>query len=148
MPTSHATADETPPPGPDERPGGDVIVYDGHCNFCRAQMRRLEWWDCQGKLAYLSMHDPEVARRWPDLSQERLQQEMCLIDQQGHRHWGADAFRVLTRRLRRLWWLAPLMHLPGIMLLARSAYGWVSRNRYLIAGRADCESGSCELPNK
>ncbi|HEX4414078.1 MAG TPA: hypothetical protein VH107_10655, partial [Lacipirellulaceae bacterium] len=52
------------PPG--ERPGSDVVIYDGHCRICTAQIRRLPWWDCQRKLSYLSLHDPEVARRWPD----------------------------------------------------------------------------------
>lgn len=140
-----AAEPEIAPPSPTERPEADVVVYDGRCNFCRAQMRRLVWWDCQGRLAYLSMHDPEVARRWPDLPPERLRDEMCLIDQKGRRHWGPYAFRYLTRRLRRLWWLAPVMHLPGVMLIARPIYRWVSRNRYLIAGRADCDSGSCRL---
>lgn len=132
-------------PAPAQRPEADVVIYDGHCNFCRTQVRRLAWWDCQGKLAYLSMHDAQVASRWPDLPADRLEHEMCLIEQDGSRHWGADAFRVLTRKLRRLWWAAPLMHLPGMMHLARPVYGWVARNRYLIAGRADCESGSCKV---
>lgn len=136
---------ETTPPSPADRPEAAVVVYDGACNFCRAQMWRLMWWDCLGKLAYLSMHDPEVRQRWPDLPHDRLKQEMCLIDQAGGRHWGADAFRVLTLKLRRLWWLAPMMNLPGAMFLARPIYRWVSKNRYLIAGRADCESGSCEI---
>src|SRR5690606_2033867 len=100
-------------PSPADRPEADVVLFDGQCNFCRAQIRQLVWWDCQKKLSYLSLHDPEVARRWPDISHDRLMQEMCIIDRQGNRHWGPYAFRYLTRRLRRLWWLAPLMYFPG-----------------------------------
>ena len=93
----------------------------------------------------LGLHSPEVPARWPDLPHDRLMQEMCLVDVRGNRHWGPEAFRHLTRRLRRLWWAAPLMHLPGAMLVARPAYRWVSRNRYLIAGKAECDSDACSL---
>lgn len=143
MPANPATT--APPPSPVERPEADVVIYDGQCNFCRAQIERLQWWDCQGKLSYLSLYDPEVSRRWPDMPPERLLEEMCLVDRDGRRHWGPEAFRYLTRRLRRLWWAMPLMHLPGMMLIAKPVYRWISRNRYLIAGRTDCDSGSCSL---
>lgn len=136
------TADKLPSPG--ERPAADVVIYDGNCRFCTSQVRKLLWWDCQGKLAYLSLHDPEVARRWPDLSHERLMQEMLVIDQRGNRHWGPEAFRYFSRRLRRLWWTAPLLHFPGIMLIGRPLYRWIARNRYRISGMT-CDEGSCSL---
>lgn len=138
-------------PRPAERPDADIVLYDGQCNFCRASVARLVWWDCQGKLAYLSLHDPEVAGRWPDISLDRLHEEMCIVERDASRnagrlHWGAEAVRYLTSRLRRLWWLMPVMYLPGMMLLAKPMYRLVARNRYLIAGRADdCEGGTCSV---
>ena len=106
-------------PSPAERPEADVVVYDGNCGICTAQVSRLPYWDCQAKLAYLSLHDPEVERRWPDVSRDRLMQEMLVVDRHGGRHWGAEAIRYLTRRLRRLWWAAPLAYFPGSMLVWR-----------------------------
>ena len=133
-------------PTPSERPDADVVIYDAQCNFCRAQIRQLAWWDCQKKLSYLSLHDPEVARRWPDLPHGRLMQEMCLIDHEGNRYWGPEAFRYLTRRLRRLWWLAPVMYFPGSMYLWRPLYRLIARNRYRFAGKAvECDEGTCSL---
>ena len=82
-------------PTPAERPDSDVVIYDGHCRICTAQVRKLPWWDCQKKLSYLSLHDPEVARRWPDLSHDRMMQEMVIVDHNGNRHWGAEAIRYL-----------------------------------------------------
>ena len=111
----------------------------------RSQLRKLLWWDCQHKLSYLSLHDPEVARRWPDLSHDRLMQEMVIIDRQGNRHWGAEAIRYLTRRLRRLWWASPFLHFPGSMFVWRPLYRWVARNRYRLSGGATCENGSCAV---
>ena len=82
-------------PTPTERPESDVVIYDGQCRICTAQVRKLPWWDCQGRLSYLSLHDPEVARRWPDLAHERMMQEMVIVDHYGNRHWGPEAIRYL-----------------------------------------------------
>jgi predicted DCC family thiol-disulfide oxidoreductase YuxK len=131
-----------PLPTPAERPNADVVIYDGNCGICTAQVRKLPWWDCQRKLSYLSLHDPEVARRWPDLPHDRLMQEMVIVDRHGHRHWGAAAFRYLTRRLRRLWWAAPLLYFPGSMLLWRPLYRWIARNRYRFSAGCTGE-GTC-----
>jgi predicted DCC family thiol-disulfide oxidoreductase YuxK len=136
-----------PLPTPTDRPDADVVLYDGRCGFCRARVNQLQWLDGGGgRLAYLSLHDPEVAQRYPDVSPERLLEEMCVVDRRGRRHWGAGAVRYLSRRLPRLWWLAPLMHLPGVMLVARPVYGWVSRNRYLLGGKVEeCPDGACSI---
>jgi len=135
-----------PLPTPADRPGSDVVIYDGKCPICTAQVRKLPWWDCRKRLSYLSLHDPEVARRWPDLPHERLMQEMVIVDRHGNRHWGAESFRYLTRRLRRLWWAAPLLHFPGSMLVWRPLYRWIARNRYRLSRGNACDGeGACSL---
>ncbi len=131
-------------PSPAERPEADVVIYDGHCEFCKAQVKKLLFWDCQAKLSFLSLHDPEVARRWPDIDHDRLLQEMLVVDRLGRRHWGADAIRYLTHRLRRLWWAAWVFYIPGVMFVWRRIYRWVARNRYKLSGRR-CASGACEI---
>ena len=55
-------------PTPDDRPAADVVIYDGHCRICAAQVKKLARWDRGGRLAFLSLHDPQVALRYPDLS--------------------------------------------------------------------------------
>ena len=133
-----------PLPTPAERPESDVVIYDGHCRICTAQVRKLPWWDCQKKLSYLSLHDSEVARRWPDLSHDRMMQEMVIVDHGGGRHWGAEAIRYLSRRLRRLCWASPFLHFPGSMFVWRPLYRWVARNRYRLSGGAAYD-GACAL---
>jgi predicted DCC family thiol-disulfide oxidoreductase YuxK len=132
-------------PTPDERPGADVVVYDGQCGMCRSQIRRLARWDRGGRLAFLSLHDPEVARRYPDLRHDDLMREMVVVDRADRRHWGASAVRYLSRRLPRLWWLAPLLHIPGSLPLWRWLYRWVARHRYWFGGQVACDDGSCSL---
>ena len=102
-------------PTPAERPGSDVVIYDGQCRICTSQVRKLPWWDCQARLSYLSLHDPQVAERFPDLPHDRMMTEMVVVDREGGRHWGPEAIRYLTTRLRRLWWASPALHFPGSM---------------------------------
>jgi predicted DCC family thiol-disulfide oxidoreductase YuxK len=140
-----STAEPVRLPTPTERPESDIVIYDGRCRICTAQIRRLPWWDCQDKLSYLSLHDAEVARRWPDLSHDRMMQEMVIIDRAGRRHWGPSAVRYLTIRLRRLWWAAPILYFPGSMLVWRPLYRWIARNRYRLGGSEACDDGACAL---
>ena len=135
-------------PTPAERPDADVVIYDGHCRICTAQIRKLAWWDCQGRLAYLSLHDPEVARRWPDFTHEQLMKEMYVIDRHGKRHPGAEAIRYLSRRLRRLWWLAPILYIPFTLPLWSWLYRQVANRRYKFGKTADCDGGTCQLHGK
>ena len=44
-------------PGPDQRPLADLVIYDGNCRICTAQIRFIERWFAAGRLAYLSLHD-------------------------------------------------------------------------------------------
>ena len=134
----------SPLPCPDNKLSTDVIIYDGECGICTAQVHKLPWWDCQQKLSYLSLHDPQVATRWPQLSADRLKEEMCLIDTQGRQHWGPDAIRYLSLRLRRLWWLAPILYLPGSMFLWRPLYRWMAKNRYRLSKTAACTTNACK----
>jgi predicted DCC family thiol-disulfide oxidoreductase YuxK len=131
-------------PSPADRPDADVVVYDGDCSMCTAQVAKLQRWDSAGRLAYLSLHDPEVQRRWPDMSHERLMTEMAVVDRHGERHWGPEAIRYLTRRLPRLWWAVPFTYFPGSMLLGRPLYRWIARNRYRFSGSA-CDTGGCKV---
>lgn len=142
-----------PLPCPADRPHADVVLYDGHCRICRSQVEKLPWWDNHNRLAYLSLHDPEVARRWPEMApgrplHQRLQREMCVVENHGAvqaeiLHWGPAAIRYLTGRLRRLWWAAPLLYFPGSMLLWSPLYRLLARNRFWLSGTTTCEDGAC-----
>lgn len=132
-------------PKPADRPGADVVIYDGQCRICTAQVKKLPWWDCQQRLSYLSLHDAEVHERWPDLSHDALMREMYVIDSHGNRHAGAYAIRYLTRRLRRLWWAAPALHFPLSMPLWKAMYRWVANRRYKYGKLDDCDGGTCSL---
>ena len=105
------------------------------------RLRRLDW---SRRLSFLDLHDPRVAKRYPDLSYDQLMAEMWVVTSQGTRYGGADALRYLSRRLPTLWPIAPIMHVPFSRWFWRWAYRWVAHRRYLLAGK-NCEGGTCSL---
>ncbi|MCA9137140.1 MAG: DUF393 domain-containing protein [Planctomycetales bacterium] len=137
-------------PDPAEFPGADVVIYDGDCNFCIAQVKNLRRLDCcGGRLAFLSLHDPRVAERYPELTHDQMMAQMYIIDRQGRRHGGGDAVRYLSRRLPLLWIAAPILHVPGTASLWRFLYNQVAKHRYRLAGkksgRPACEKDACAV---
>ncbi len=132
-------------PSPHDAPQADVVIFDGQCRFCRGQVERLHRWDGKQRLAFLSLHDPLVEERYPDLTHEQLMDQMYVIDAEHRRHGGAEAARYLTRRLPRLWILAPLMHIPGSLPLWRWCYKQVAKRRYRWGKIDDCDGGTCEV---
>lgn len=147
---TNATATHSPPaaldlPTPADYPLADVVLYDGHCKFCRAGVTRVHRLDGKNRLAFLSLHDPEVSRRWPDLTHEMLMAEMYVIDRSGNRHPGAAAVRYLSRRLPILWFAAPFLHIPFSLPVWQMGYRWVAGMRYRWGKIEDCEDGACKV---
>lgn len=144
-------------PSTSERPGCDIVIWDGQCNFCHAQVKRLRWVD-SGRLAYMSLHDPQVAQLAPTLDFDQLMSQMWVCspaveqpaDKQKQRvlKGGADAIRYLSRRLPWLWPTMPLFHIPGAMPLWRWMYGQVAKRRYKIAGKNCDDGGTCNLHHR
>lgn len=126
-----------------ERPDGYVVIYDGHCKFCRANVRWISAVD-QGKVAYVSLHDPIVQERWPELSYQQLMDHLYLIDGED-KYPGAAAFRFLSRKLIALWPLAPIMHIPFSLPLWQFVYDRIARIRYRFGKTDDCDNGSCSI---
>ena len=131
-------------PDPDRFSSRAIVIWDGTCNFCRAQVERLRRFDPGGRLTYLSLHDPRVAERFPELTHQQLMDQMWVVTPDHRRYGGADAIRFLSRLLPRLWWLAPIMHFPFAMPVWRFLYGVIAQRRYRLSG-ANCEGGTCHL---
>jgi predicted DCC family thiol-disulfide oxidoreductase YuxK len=124
-------------------PARDTVLYDGACRFCRSQIALLRRLDLTGRLAFTSLHDPSVARDFPEIPPADLLEQMYVVDRSGLARGGAEAVRYLSRRLPLLWPLALPLHVPGSLPLWRSLYRFVARNRFRIAGR--CDDGTCKI---
>jgi len=112
------------------RPTHDTVVYDGNCRFCRGQIAILRRLDLLGRLRFLPLEDPLVARDFPELDRATLMREMHVVDRAGRARSGAEAVRYLSRRLPLLWPLAVPLHVPGSLPLWTWLYRLVARNRY------------------
>lgn len=132
-------------PDPDDQPGADVVLYDGHCRFCIGQVRNMRRADVTGRLAFLSLHDMRVRERYPDLSHDQLMAQMYVIDHRGRRHGGPSALRYLTRRLPLLWPLAPLLHIPFSLPLWNWLYQQIAQRRYWFGRVETCDDGACRV---
>lgn len=137
-------------PDPADLPNADVVIFDGECKFCIAQVKNLRRFDCcGGRLSFLSLHDPRVAERYSDLTHDQLMEQMYVIDADQRRHGGADAVRYLSRRLPLLWVAMPILHLPGTARLWRWLYKQVAKRRYQIAGKMSggpsCDGDACSV---
>jgi predicted DCC family thiol-disulfide oxidoreductase YuxK len=129
----------------DSKANTDTIIYDGNCTFCQRQVARLRALDRRKRLSYISLHDPQVAARWPELTHEDLMRQMYVISHRGEIFGGPDAVRYLSRRLPSLWWLAPLVHVPVLRGLGNTLYRWVAQRRYQFGRNVDCENGTCSI---
>src|SRR5579871_6918391 len=109
-----------------------LMLYDGHCALCRksvALLRGLDWFNVLG---YVDVRDAdELGRLHVQVPTGRLLEEMHLIPPDGGtiRH-GFGAFRWLAWRLPLLWFLLPVLYLPGAGTVGQRTYLWVARHRF------------------
>jgi predicted DCC family thiol-disulfide oxidoreductase YuxK len=141
-----AVLEHPTPPTPAERPGAAVVIFDGECKFCRASIAKLMRFDRRGQLAFLPLQDPEVARRYPDLTHDELMKYMVVVPPDGRRLRGAEGFKYLSARLPALYWMAPLLYLPGLMPLWQMFYRAFAKRRYRWGRIESCENGTCKIP--
>ncbi len=133
-------------PNPQDRPGADVVIYDGQCKICTSGVSVLHRLDVNRRLAFLSLHDPQVGQVAPNLTHDQMMEEMWVIDPNGRQYGGAEGFRYLTRRLGLLWPAMPLLHIPGSLPVWKWGYRRFASIRYRfgrIAGE-DC-GDSCQV---
>ena len=143
--TTQTTVTPLELPQPNDRPAASVVIFDGHCRICSAQIARLARWDKRQRLAFLSLHDSEVYQRYPNLHHDQLMDEMVVVDPHGRQHRGAAAFRYLSRVVPRLWPLALVMHIPGSLPLWQWMYRRFARWRYVFGRKPACDDGTCEV---
>lgn len=137
---------------PTDLPEADVVIYDGHCKFCLAQVKRLNWWDGKNRLCYVSLHDDFVKENYPELSYEQLMEQMYVVERStGAARGGARAIRYLSRRLPKLWLAMPFLHIPLTLPIWQWMYRQVAKRRYQIAGKnqeSNCEDEACKVHYK
>lgn len=118
------------------------VFYDGTCIFCVRTSAILRAMDILGRLQLLNFRSSRIRGSFPDFDPIRAEKEMALYTGTGKWLYGYEAFRYITRQIPTLWPVSVFMFLPGVSMVGRRVYAWVSKNRFFILG------GSCsEEPN-
>jgi predicted DCC family thiol-disulfide oxidoreductase YuxK len=120
-----------------------VLLYDGHCGFCRREVERLLRL-ARPAVAAQSFHEPGILDRYPGLSLEACLREIKLVHADGRVEGGAAAVAEVLRLSPGWRWLGALLGAPGVRALADTGYRWVARNRYRLA-RGSCPDGTCAV---
>lgn len=120
-----------------------VVVYDGECPFCLAQIARIQRKDRRRLFEYVARQAPGLTDRFPALAQGDFNTGMRLVMPSGAIHVGADAVYEIARRLpfwRRAAWLyrVPVLHAMLVW-----AYGWVAAHRGSLGH--GCRDDACKV---
>jgi predicted DCC family thiol-disulfide oxidoreductase YuxK len=120
--------------------GAPVVLYDGHCGFCRRWSRRLARWDGQGRIRQVPYQKREGIAGLPVIADADLDRALHVVLPGGRVACGAHGIIALLPWLpggRPLGWLASI---PGMASLADRLYQVVARRRHRLApAGATCE---------
>ena len=125
-------------------PGHPVVIFDGHCVFCRRSTDRLRWLLRDDTVEYLSYRDPQALRRFPGLAEEECDLAMQLVAPDGRMFAGAEA--AARALVRRPWFFgAWLYFVPPIRWLSDAIYRRIAARRFGNIGRSsECDDAACE----
>jgi predicted DCC family thiol-disulfide oxidoreductase YuxK len=129
--------------------GRYVLLYDGRCRFCRAQLKRLIPLARANTIEPMSFHKPGVLERFPGLSFDECMTAMHLVAPDGRVYKGFEAAvrALMTRPI--LGWPAHAYYLPGIRQVCDFVYAWIAANRYRLSRKklsaSYCSEGTCAL---
>ncbi len=122
------------------------IFYDGSCSVCSSEMHIYMRKEHGGRLDFLDISDPEFNPGEYGISLPDFMYQMHAIDRTGRIYRGPEAFAAIWQAFPSSAWyrfLARVVSLPGISILARAAYlGFARIRKYLPKHRKDiCRIG-------
>ncbi len=113
-----------------------LMVFDGHCNFCAAQVRLLLRLDRRGVIRYTPFQSDYGRQLGARLGIDPDNAYTFVFFDHGRALRASDGVIAIFRRLPAPWrwlWLLALVPKP----LRDALYYWVGRNRYRLLGRRD-----------
>lgn len=105
-----------------------TLIYDGECGFCRRSVDVVRRWDRERRLAVVPFQDQARVAAF-GIPLPALAAAMHLVLPDGRVFAGADAAPEILRLLPGKQWLARAFAIPGVLPVARRAYGWIARRR-------------------
>ncbi|CAH1689037.1 hypothetical protein CHELA1G11_20396 [Hyphomicrobiales bacterium] len=129
-----------PVPEHADAPDG-LMVFDGMCNFCSAQVQLLLRLDTGGAIRFTAIQSPYGQYLSARFGIDPLDPSTFLFFEDGRALKQSDAVIAMLKRLPRPWrWFQALGVVPGP--IRDAIYRWIARNRYSLLGRRD----TCIVP--
>lgn len=124
-----------------------IVLFDGECPLCVAQMRWISKLDWLGRFKLLPISAADLPAIAPQLADAELQAAIHCVAATGEIYRGARCLRFIGLRLPLLAPLAVLLWIPGVIHVAEVLYARVSRNRLALSRFFGCDT-ACELPKR
>lgn len=127
-----------------------LVLYDGACPLCRAEMQRLQERDRGGRLLFVDFSAPEFDEQHWGRSRAVLATALHVLTGQGVWLIGMPAIRHVYQQVGLGWLVAPTAW-PGFAGLADLAYRYIAPNRLLLSrwlglAPALCSDTHCPPP--
>lgn len=120
------------------------LIFDGHCQFCQANVRALKVTDLWAAVQYIDFQTyPDMAKLHPKLTKEIAHSQIHLIEPDGTLYGGFFAFRRLCLKMPMLYPMIFLVYFPGSGIAGPLVYSWVAKNRYLFHFNKTCKDNAC-----
>lgn len=122
------------------------VFYDGSCYVCSSEMFVYMRKNHGGRLEFMDISAPDFNPGEFGISLDDFMYQMHAIDRTGNVYRGPEAFRAIWLAFPSSAWygfLAELVDLPGIRVVARAAYMSFARVRKYLPKRrkAICKIG-------
>lgn len=121
-----------------------VVIYDGECRFCIAQVDGMKKLDTQHQLEFIPRQAQESEQRFPQIKGIPLDDGILLIGSDSSVHVAADAIFEIFERLPARRKLARLYHVPVLKQIIQIGYRLVAANRRRLG--QTCSNDGCKLP--
>lgn len=76
-----------------------VLIYDSECGLCVRFKKAVDLIDLKKQVSFMSIHDPEVYLKYPQLDKEACDEQVHLIKDTGEIIVGADVIEYLIQKL-------------------------------------------------
>ncbi|OGX07269.1 MAG: hypothetical protein A2Z88_06265 [Omnitrophica WOR_2 bacterium GWA2_47_8] len=120
------------------------LIHDGHCGFCRGQIKLLAVMDLFATLKMVDFHSAEDLRGLhKDLTLKKATSQIHLIEPDGTLYGGFDVFKRICLHMPMLYPLILVFYFPGMGVIGPHLYRWVAKNRYLFHVNKVCRANAC-----
>ena len=109
-----------------------LVLYDGHCGFCRWAATVAVRLDAYGRLEPVALQTPGVLGRF-NIPRAEAERALHVVAPDGSVHRAGEALRVMASKLPWVWPLRFLWRVPGFAWLADRAYFFIADHRGSLA---------------